>query len=196
MQHSSWKKAKVAPLKQTTIPRLELAAAVLAVHLDKLLKAELQLQLVKSTFWSDSTTVLSYITNTTRIFKTCVANRVSFIQSLSAPANWRHISSKLNPADAASRGKRVDFLLKFKIWINGPDFISQTQSQWPDTVTVSAIQYNDPEVRNEITVNTILVKPDECPTNKLLNYFSKWATLKTAVAWILKFMEILQQQVK
>lgn len=166
------------------------------MHLDKLLKAELKLQSVESTFWSDSTTVLSYITNTTRRFKTYVANRVSSIQSLSAPTNWRHISSKLNPADAASRGKRVDFLLKFKIWINGPYFISQTQSQWPDTVTVSAIQYNDPEVRNEITVNTILVKPDECPTNKLLNYFSKWATLKTAVAWILKFMEILQQQVK
>ncbi len=171
-------KAKVSPLKQTTIPRLELAAAVLAVRLDKLLKTELQLQLDESTFWSDSTTVLSYITSTTRRFKTFVANRVSFIQSLSATANWRHISSKLNPADAASRGMKVDTFLNFKIWINGPDFLFQPQSQWPGTVPVSAIQDDDPEVRNEITANTIMVKPDECPTSKLLNYFSKWTTLK------------------
>ena len=54
-------KARVAPLKQTTIPRLELTAAVLAVRIDKLLRKELQFKLEKSVFWTDSTTVLKYI---------------------------------------------------------------------------------------------------------------------------------------
>lgn len=54
-------KARVALLKQVTIPRLELAAAVLAVRLDKMLSAQLQLNLSESVFWSDSMTVLKYI---------------------------------------------------------------------------------------------------------------------------------------
>lgn len=37
-------KARVTPLKPVTIPRLELTAAVLAAWMDKMLKAELQLQ--------------------------------------------------------------------------------------------------------------------------------------------------------
>ena len=97
-------KARVATLKQVTIPRLELAAAVLAVRLDKMLSAQLQLNLSESVFWSDSMTVLKYIANTTTRFKT---NRVSVIQALSRVTQWRHVRSKMNPADAASRAMRV-----------------------------------------------------------------------------------------
>lgn len=53
-------KARVAPLKQVTIPHLELTAAVLAVQVDTKLRAELQLPLEKSCFWTDSTSVLKY----------------------------------------------------------------------------------------------------------------------------------------
>ena len=45
-------KARVAPLKQTTIPRLELAAAVLAVRMNKMLKTELEINMEESVFWS------------------------------------------------------------------------------------------------------------------------------------------------
>lgn len=75
-------KARVASLKQTTIPRLELAAAVLAVRVDKMVQKELQLKLEKSVFWTDSTTVLKYICSGTRRFHTFVANRVSVIREV------------------------------------------------------------------------------------------------------------------
>lgn len=74
-------KARVTPLKQTTVPRLELTAAVLAVWVDKLLKRELQLDLHPSVFWIDSTTVLKYIGNETRRFHMFVANRVAVIRN-------------------------------------------------------------------------------------------------------------------
>lgn len=73
-------KARVAPLKQIIIPRLELTAAVLAVRVDAMLQKELQWQLERSMFWTDSTTVLKYICNETRCFHTFVTNRVSVIR--------------------------------------------------------------------------------------------------------------------
>ncbi len=94
----------VAPLKQTTIHHLELTAAVLAVRMDKMLRRELQLDLHPSVFWTDSTTVLKYIGNETRRFHMFVANRVAVIRNETDVAQWRHIGTRLNPADEASRG--------------------------------------------------------------------------------------------
>lgn len=59
-------KARVTLLKQITIPCL--TAAVLVVQVDQKLRAELELQLDQSVFWTDSTSVLKYIKMKTSIF--------------------------------------------------------------------------------------------------------------------------------
>lgn len=64
-------KARVAPLKQVTVPCLELTAAVLAVKVDKMLRSELQLPLEESLFWTDSTSVLKYIKNEDKVPNIC-----------------------------------------------------------------------------------------------------------------------------
>jgi len=51
-------KSRVAPLKQTTIPRLELTAATVAVKVGSLLKTELELCNVDEFYWTDSSTYL------------------------------------------------------------------------------------------------------------------------------------------
>ena len=56
-------KSRVTPLKQTTIPRLELTAATVAVRTDKMLKAELDIPIDESIFWTDSMVVLRYTGN-------------------------------------------------------------------------------------------------------------------------------------
>ena len=54
-------KSRLAPLKQMTIPRLELAAVTLSVLLNKMLKKELETTIDNITFWTDSMTVIRYI---------------------------------------------------------------------------------------------------------------------------------------
>lgn len=70
-------KARVVPLKPTTVPCLELTAATMAGHMDKTLRRELQL--VDSLFWTDGTAVLKYVNYEMTRFRTFVANSVSDI---------------------------------------------------------------------------------------------------------------------
>ena len=79
----------IAPLKQLSIPRLELQAAVLAVRLYNLVKQELTVTVKDTIFWSDSKTVLQYISNESRCFQTFVANRVSEIHDAANLTQWR-----------------------------------------------------------------------------------------------------------
>ncbi len=74
-------KSRVTPLKEITIPRLELAAATLGSKIHAMLKEELMIVNLKSMFWVDSKIVLGYILNETRRFRTYVANRVQKITS-------------------------------------------------------------------------------------------------------------------
>lgn len=81
-------KARVAPLKPITIPRLELTAAVVVVRVDKMLQLEFQLPLTKACFWTDSTSVLKYIKNENRRFQTFVANRIATIRDNSPYSSY------------------------------------------------------------------------------------------------------------
>ena len=184
-------KSRVAPLKQVTIPRLELTAAVIAVKVDKMLQEELQIPLQPSIFWTDSTTVLRYIDNRTARFKTFVANRIALIQEATKPSQWRYVRTSQNPADQATRGMKVKSFIEDDRWIKGPQFLLWPESEWPlrPDDEKQGMQ-EDPEVRN-IAVHTILAEESADPVNKLLQYYSSWDRLKRAVAWILRVKETL-----
>ena len=62
-------KSRVAPLKPVTDPQLELAAAVLSIKLDKMMKDELDVNLEESVFWTDAMAVLQYMNNKDRRFQ-------------------------------------------------------------------------------------------------------------------------------
>lgn len=81
-------KSKLAPHPPHTIPRLELCAAVLAVELADLIQDELDTNIVKVTFFTDSRIVLGYIHNTSRRFYVYVTNRVARIRKSTLPDQW------------------------------------------------------------------------------------------------------------
>ena len=124
-------KSRLAPIKAMSIPRLELAAAVVAVKLYQFASQELDLKVDNKYFWTDSMIVLGYIRNESRRFKTLVANRLAAIHDVTTPNDWRYVPTEMNPADLASRGLFPYEIEKLNIWLNGPDFLLKGKSDWP-----------------------------------------------------------------
>jgi len=79
-------KTRLTPLKQLTIPRLELSSAVVATRLDKMTRKEIGIPVIESIFWTDSTCVLGYTGNDDKRFHTFVANRVAAIHEATSPS--------------------------------------------------------------------------------------------------------------
>ena len=151
-------KSLVAPLKQLTIPRLELTAATVAVRVDTQLRAELTIPLDDSQYWTDSTSVLGYIKNEKTRFKTFVANRVATIHERSESTQWHYVPSQLNPADIASRGLDAFSLVENMERKNGPEFLWQPEQCWPRQPSSHPVSEEDPDVKNSMICMTSMKK--------------------------------------
>ena len=188
-------KARVAPVKSTTIPRLELSAAVVGAQLDQIVRRELGVHFLESSFWSDSQICLHYIRNEAKRYKTFVANRVASIRDQTTPDQWRYIPTKLNPADVLSRGCSVKDLPQ--MWFRGPDFLRDYKSDWPKFhFDEDVIPSADVEEKSCVSLQVDVASEefDGHPMGKLLSYYSCFYRLKKALCWWLRLRAYLHGQ--
>src|SRR5664279_1783026 len=183
-------KSRVAPIRQMTIPRLELLAATLSVKMDGLIRRELDIEIDQSVFWTDSTTVLHYINSLDKRFETFVANRVAVIHDGSTPSQWRYVDTKSNPADDASRGLRAEELINNRRWLDGPNFLWNSETEWPIN-PVNMLQRESSDTTDEVKLisccatHATSFNSDECSIfNRLFQRRSSWHKLKKDVAWL------------
>jgi hypothetical protein len=79
---------RVAPLKQLSIPQLELQGAVLSDRFVSTVRQEMNLTDVPKTYWTDSQTVLQWIHSTSRHYHAFVAHRITEIVDQSVAREW------------------------------------------------------------------------------------------------------------
>ena len=122
-------KARVAPLKQHTLPRLELMAACIGARLCKFVSTSLSHLNLKIVMWSDSQITLHWLASQKKL-QPFVANRVHEIHELLPNVPWQYCPTQYNPADLVTRGISYDCLIDSSLWKHGPPWLLD-DSQWP-----------------------------------------------------------------
>lgn len=173
-------KTRVAPIKQITIPRLELQAAVMLSRLINSVKENLEINISTIYLWTDSRIVLHWIRSQTKRYKTFVAVRVGEITEITDVSNWHWVSGEDNVADESTR--EVNQANESQ-WLTGPTFLKFPKSEWPKE-TNETIEELEQEMKTETILITTII--DHYLPN--IERFSKYERLIRATAWMLRFI--------
>lgn len=173
-------KSKVAPVKGSTVPRLELRAAALLANLLTSIGKVLDIPIERVYAWSDSTTVLHWIRATASKFKPFVANRILAISQLLEPSHWFYVPTQDNPADVASRGCQADLLINDMLWWQAPPWLLLDTSEWPSLCSQQLPAPQDLELRSRAVQILAVSAPD--PTMIFLAQFSSYEKMLRVVA--------------
>ncbi|GFX05368.1 integrase catalytic domain-containing protein [Trichonephila clavipes] len=176
-------KARVAPLKPLSIPRLELMACCIGSRLANSIVNALNLPNLRITFWSDSTTALWWIKEKGS-WSVFVENRVKEIRQLTRGHLWKHVPGNLNIADLLSRGCSPQQMLISRWW-EGPLWLRESPEYWPLGETPGDSEEVELE-RKKLKVVNIDLSRDTPPWH--LYAISDYNKMIRVFSWILRFV--------
>ena len=182
-------KTKVAKLPKkgrpaNTIPRQELCGALLLTEVLLPVKAALNIDDSNIHCWTDSSIVLSWLDSQPKDYKPYVANRISAILQVTSATRWKHVPTKHNPADCASRGMMPQELLNYELWWNGPSWLALDPIPIPKQPPRKPIY--SPETK--VSCNVLQLAPSPF----LASRYSSYNRLLAITAWCLRFLHQLK----
>ncbi|XP_004536857.1 uncharacterized protein LOC101448765 [Ceratitis capitata] len=175
-------KTKVAPIKPTSLPRLELCAAHLAAKPARSVLHSWGNQRYPMFAWTDSTITLPWLQTHPSRWETFVANRVSEVHEVLPAECWNHVRSEKNPADCASRGVTPLKLLHQEQWWNGPSFLRSSNAFWKSGS--SKTHMTEFGLRKKVRAHLTHSDNHWSVMTKYLSY----SKLKRVMAYVLRFV--------
>ena len=195
-------KSRVAPMNPMSTPRMELNAAVIAVRLAKFVQRELNVYLMETVFWSNSTTV-SYLRNTSKRRRVFETNCINLIREFSWVNQWRWADTANNPADLYSRGVAPSQVYKSEKWLKGSTLLLDPECTWPvkKLVVKQALDEDASELPPICEINLFvnlsqMVSLKEGALGRLITRFSELSRAVRVAAWLLRLKSKLRRQVK
>ena len=185
-------KARIAPMKALSIPKLELQAALLATRLKEEILKGLTFKVTDIFMWTDSTTFLQWLHSCSKL-PVFVGNRTGEILESTSTDQWHHILSGDNPADTGTRGISSE-ALKESSWVSGPSILRTTDWPFkPDTRVIDKIRLKglscDINICLENSSNFVVdvLTEENLPFGKW-ERFNSIVKYKRAVAFLLRWL--------
>ncbi|XP_064482953.1 uncharacterized protein LOC135395790 [Ornithodoros turicata] len=183
--HLILSKTRLAPIKQLSLPRLELMGMLIGARMLTYLQRTLYKLQFDYFMWTDSMIALWWIRRRPTEWKVFVSNRVKEIQRLTEISHWAHCPGTENPADHLTRGITALKLISSQSWWHGPKWLAGDCGCWPNDFVEQ-----DPRTDEERLQCQALLQVALQQWSPLLDLdaFGKYSRVLRTTAWILRFI--------
>ncbi|VDN00496.1 unnamed protein product, partial [Onchocerca ochengi] len=186
-------KSRIAPIKDISIPRLELLSILIGVRAGQFVINQLWCLDKCATVWTDAKCALFWVRNESKLLPRFVQRRAEEIRN--SHFKLRYVPSNENPADVATRGISPINLRYKKLWWNGPYWLDKDRTRWPN----GEFSYNaEDEITQAIMTNIAKTVTHKYEDNTIQIIeacrFSKWIRAIRVTVWTLRFIKRIHKE--